>query len=164
MYCLLIAAATYWSGLQWEGTPYGEPQALRPMTPTRVAKEPEVPFPRILLGVPIVIAGMLTPAVGNALEHPAPGAVGMGHEGYSVKVVTIHRGDRLTFTNDSRFIHIIGAGTGGHLTAPGSEPVRSRILVQTNQSYTTGAWNKPGVYHMTCSVHPEMDIKIVVLR
>jgi plastocyanin len=36
--------------------------------------------------------------------------------------------------------------------------------VQTNHSYTTGPWNKPGVYHMTCSVHPEMDIKIVVLK
>jgi plastocyanin len=128
-------------------------------------KEPEVAFPRILLGVPIVVAGMLTPAIGNALEQPEHGAIGMTHEGYSQKVVTIHPGDRLTFTNDSRFIHIIGAGTGGHLDAPtASEPIRSRVLVQTNKSYTTGPWNTPGVYHMTCSVHPEMDIKIVVLK
>jgi plastocyanin len=123
-----------------------------------------VALPRILLGVPIVVAGILTPAIGRALDSPAPGAVGMTHEGYSVKVVTIHRGDRLTFTNDSRFIHIIGAGTGGHLQAPGSEPVTNRILVQSNHSYTTGAWNTPGTYYMTCSVHPEMTIKIVVLK
>jgi plastocyanin len=125
-------------------------------------KEPDVAFPKILLGVPIAVAGIFTPAIGHAIDKPAMGAIGMNHEGYSVKVVTIHVGDRLTFTNDSRFIHIIGAGTGGHLRVPGNEPIRKRVLVQTNKSYTTGAWTRPGVYYMTCSVHPEMTIKIVV--
>jgi plastocyanin len=123
-----------------------------------------VALPRILLGVPILVAGCLTPAIGHALDGPAHGAIGMTHEGYSVKVVTIHRGDRLTFTNDSRFIHIIGAGKGGHLDPPRSEPIRSRVLVQSNQSYTTGPWNNPGTYYMTCSVHPEMTIKVVVQK
>lgn len=120
-------------------------------------------LPKFLLGVPIVVAGMVTPAVGHALDAPEPGAIGMTHEHYAVKVVTIHRGDRLKFTNSSHFVHIIGAGTGGLLDPPGDEPIRKRVLVQSNQSYTTGPWNRPGVYHMTCSVHPEMDIKIVVL-
>lgn len=120
-------------------------------------------LPRILLGVPILIAGILTPAIGHALDEPAHGVIGMTHEGYSVKVVTIHRGDRLTFANDSRFIHIIGAGKGGHLAPPVNEPVTNRILMESNDTYTTGVWNKPGTYFLTCSVHPEMTIKVVVL-
>jgi plastocyanin len=123
-----------------------------------------VALPKVLLGVPILVAGIFTPAIGQALDEPADGAIGMTHEGYSLKVVTIHRGDRLTFTNDSRFIHIIGAGKGGHLASPGNEPVTYRVLVQSNESYTTGPWSTPGTYYMTCSVHPEMTIKIVVQK
>lgn len=119
-------------------------------------------FPKILLAVPIVVAGAMTPAVGHALDHPGPGIIGMNHEGYSVKSVTIHRGERLRFVNDSRYIHIIGAGKGGHLAEPGTDPIKPRLLMETNDSYVTGPWTTPGTYYMTCSVHPEMTIKVVV--
>jgi plastocyanin len=125
-------------------------------------KERAVAFPKILLGVPLLVAGMYLPAAGAALHQLPAGAIGMGHEGYSKKSVTIHAGQTLTFENDSRWIHIIGPGQGGHLAVPDKEPVSGRLLLEQNQQYTTGTWNTPGVYSMTCSVHPEMTIKVIV--
>jgi plastocyanin len=126
------------------------------------AREPGVAFPKILLGVPLLIAGMYLPAAGASLDKLPAGAIGMGHEGYSKKSVTIHTGQTLTFANDSRWIHIIGPGEGGHLAVPDKEPVSGRLLLEQNQQYTTGTWNTPGEYYMTCSVHPDMTMKVIV--
>ncbi len=118
--------------------------------------------PRVLFAVPLLVAGILLPAAGARLHKAPAGVIGMGHEGYSSKVITIHRGQRITFQNNSRWIHIIGPGQGGHLATPNGEPVSGRLLMSQNDVYTTGQWNTPGTYHLTCSVHPEMTTKIVV--
>jgi len=82
---------------------------------------------------------------------------------FSQDSVTLHRGQTLTLVNNSLFIHIIGPGHDGTLTpAPKGVPMTDRVLMQTNDTYTTPAWNKPGTYWLTCSVHPEMNIKVVV--
>ena len=120
-------------------------------------------IPKILFAIPVVVAGMLAPAAGAALHHRSGDVIGMGHQGYSSKVINIHVGDTIKFQNDSRWIHIIGTGKGGHLAVPtADEPVSSRLLLEQNQTYTTGKWNTAGTYYMTCSVHPDMTTKIVV--
>jgi plastocyanin len=119
-------------------------------------------IPRIVLAVPLLVAGMFLPAAGADLKKPPAGAIGMSHEGYSRKVMTIHRGQTITFANGSRWIHIIGPGRGGHLTAPHAEPVAGLLLMEQNHTYRTGRWTTPGTYYMTCSVHPEMTVKVVV--
>jgi len=123
-----------------------------------------VAVPRILFAVPLVLAGMLAPAAGAALHHRPDGVIGMGHEGFSSKQIRIHVGDTITFQNDSRWIHIIGSGKDGHLAEPGAAPVSSRLLLEQNQRYTTGRWNTPGTYSMTCSVHPDMTTKVIVTK
>lgn len=121
-------------------------------------------FPKILLGVPLIVAGMFVPAA-TALDQHEPGTIGMTHEGFATKAFHIHVGQRITFVNDSYFIHIIGPGSGGHLKpAASGEPVAARRLVEENHTYTTGTWNTPGTYSLTCSVHPEMTVKIIVAR
>jgi plastocyanin len=121
-----------------------------------------VAVPKVLLAVPLLVGGIYLPAAGGAPSAPPSGAIGMTNEGYDRAMVRIHRGQTITFDNDSHFIHIIGPGTGGLLAPPKNEPVSGRQLVQQNQTYTTGRWNTTGTYHMTCSVHPEMTIKIIV--
>jgi plastocyanin len=87
----------------------------------------------------------------------------MDHENFATDQVTVKCGDSLSMVNDSRWVHIIGAGAGGLLTAPPKGvPVAVRTLVETNDSYTTGKWTVPGTYSLTCSVHPEMTVKVVV--
>lgn len=120
-------------------------------------------IPRILLAVPLLVAGIVAPAAAMPTPPPQHGAITMEHEMFSQDSVTIHRGQTLTLVNNSLFIHIIGPGHDGTLTsAPKGVPMTDRVLMQTNDTYTTPAWNMPGTYWLTCSVHPEMNIKVIV--
>jgi plastocyanin len=79
--------------------------------------------------------------------------------------VTIHVGQRVTMFNNSSIIHVIGPGRDGHVW--GTErnvPVLGFHLMQTNGVYQTPPWRVPGTYWLTCSVHAEMTLKVVVIR
>jgi plastocyanin len=78
-------------------------------------------------------------------------------------VITIRVGETLTFQNNSRWIHIVGSGDKGLLTPPGTSGMTPRKMMEENDSYTTPQWNTPGEYAITCTVHPLMNAKIVVL-
>jgi plastocyanin len=121
-----------------------------------------VAIPRILFVVPLLLAGMYLPALGADPAPPPSGVLGMRHEAFDRKDVTVHCGDTLTMQNDSRWVHIIGPGQDGLLVPAEGVPVTSRRLTQTGDVYTTGAWTTPGTYYLTCSVHPEMTVKVVV--
>jgi len=118
--------------------------------------------PRILLVVPLLAAGMLLPAAGADPAKPTPGVLGMKHQAFSSKEVAVNCGDTLTMQNSSRWVHIIGPGKGGLLATDPDVPIPSRALVETTDVYTTGAWTKAGTFYVTCSVHPDMTVKVVV--
>ncbi|HEY4631837.1 MAG TPA: hypothetical protein VIG96_11065 [Blastococcus sp.] len=86
----------------------------------------------------------------------------MGHEVFSHDEVTVDCGSALTMQNDSRWVHIVGPGRDGHLAADATSPVRDRQLLATDDVFTTGVWNSPGVHYLTCAVHPEMTVKVTV--
>ena len=119
-------------------------------------------FPRILIAVPLVVAGAFLPAVSSVTAKAPPGAVGMVHEDFSIKEIRIHRGQTLTFVNDSGYMHIIGPGEDGTLAETDGEPMQRRVLMPENDRYTTPPFNVPGTYHFTCSMHPEMTVKVVI--
>jgi plastocyanin len=121
-----------------------------------------VSFPRILLAVPVLALGMILPTAGAAIKKPATGVLGMTHEGFATEVVTVHRGQTLTMQNDSRFVHTVGPGKDGHLKNADGVPVTGARMMETNDLYTTAQWNTPGTYSLTCSVHPEMTVKVIV--
>jgi len=121
-----------------------------------------VAVPRILVVVPILAVGMLLPTAGPSIKKPADGVLGMSHEHYTSEVVTVHRGGTLTLQNTSRFAHTVGAGKDGRLADAAGVPITGAHLLQTNDILTTGHWNTPGTYTLTCSVHPEMTVKVVV--
>jgi plastocyanin len=119
-------------------------------------------LPRILIAVPLIVAGAFIPAAGPTPVKAPTGTVGMGHEVFTTKEVQIHRGDTLTFVNDSRYMHIIGPGRDGTLAEADGEPMNRRVLMPTNASYTTPPFTVPGTYYITCSMHPEMTVIVVV--
>jgi plastocyanin len=123
--------------------------------------------PRIFLVVPGILAGILAPAVivGNPKPAP-PNTVGMSFMDFTgPDTVYIHRGQDLTFVDSSRNIHDIGPGQNGLITtAVRGEPVRGFHLMQMNEVYKTGPWLTPGTFHVTCGLHPGMNLTVVVLR
>jgi plastocyanin len=87
----------------------------------------------------------------------------MNGDDFARDVVTIHVGDRLTLFNNSNVIHVIGAGRDG--TVVGLEPgvpITGFHLMQTNGVYRSPPWTKPGTFWVTCSVHPDMTLKVIV--
>ncbi|GIH14300.1 cupredoxin domain-containing protein [Rugosimonospora africana] len=119
-------------------------------------------LPRILIAVPLIAAGAFLPAAGSAPAKAPAGAVGMGHEVFTTGTVRIHVGDTLKFVNDSRYMHIIGPGRDGTLTETDGDPMHRRVLMPSNGDYTTPPFAVPGTYYITCSMHPDMTVKVVV--
>jgi plastocyanin len=121
-------------------------------------------LPRVLLVIPGLLAGFLVPALID-LPRPAPTMdVGMVTRDFAKDVVTLHRGERLTLVNDSNAVHVIGPGLNTHIVSPErGVPLTGFHLMQTNQTLTTGPWMTLGTFYLTCSVHPGMNLKIVVV-
>ena len=120
-------------------------------------------FPKILFAIPLLAAGAFLPAVGSAPPDPPSGLVGMDHEYFNIDKITVHQGERLTFRNNSRWMHIIGPGNGGLLVEKDGLPMHERALTEINDDYTTGPWNSTGTYFITCSMHPLMTVKVTVV-
>lgn len=118
--------------------------------------------PRILMAVPLIAAGAFLPALSHVTVKPPAGAIGMAHEEFTVEQVSIHRGDTLTFVNNSGYMHIIGPGRDGTLEDAANEPVHERVLTPTNAVYTTPPFEVPGIYYFTCSMHKDMTVKVTV--
>ena len=122
-------------------------------------------LPRILLIVPGLLIGLLVPAVIAAPKTAPTGAIGMIGDDFAQSAVTIHRGQRLTLVNDSHFVHVIGPGRDTHIISPErGVPMTGFHLMQTNDVFTTGRWMTTGTFYLTCSVHPGMTLKVVVIR
>jgi hypothetical protein len=121
--------------------------------------------PRIFFVLPGLLAGVLIPTV-LAAPHKAPaGAMGMVGDDYAHPVVTVHRGERLTLVNNSDVVHVVGPGRDTHIISPVSGvPMTGFHLMETNAVFTTGRWMALGTFYLTCSVHPGMDLKVVVIR
>jgi len=120
--------------------------------------------PRIFLIVPGLLAGFLIPNL-LATPRPVPTAdVGMVTQDFVKDVVTLHRGERLTLINDSNAVHVIGPGHDTYVFSPQhGNPVTGFHLMQTNSAYTTQPWMTVGTYYLTCTVHPGMNLKVVVV-
>ena len=114
----------------------------------------------IVLGIVTLALGAFLPAASHAPKPPPPGAVGMEHEEFTTESVTIPVGGTVTFVNNSRWLHVLGPGERGRLTGIAGVPEmgpRGAHMAETGD-----AWNTAGTYHVTCSLHPEMTMTVVV--
>ncbi|HET6214317.1 MAG TPA: hypothetical protein VFE14_15740 [Micromonosporaceae bacterium] len=122
-------------------------------------------IPRIAYGAALIAAGALVPSALPA-PHPAPaGSVGMKHEAFRQESVTIPRGGSVTFVNDSGFVHVIGPGYDGRLKSAQGVPNLGDLgafMSETDDVFVSGPWNTPGEYRITCSLHPEMNLTVIV--
>jgi plastocyanin len=129
--------------------------------------EATVQIPKILFVVPALAAAALLPGLTTKLPTPDENQVGMTQEAFSEDTITIVAGAKLTFVNNSHFLHVLAPGEEARLTAQNGVPKfddrYNTHIAEAGDQYTTTAWNSPGTYHLTCTLHPEMTITVVVL-
>ncbi len=105
---------------------------------------------------------------GNGSNGSSANTITMEAETFSSNTITITKGSTLTFTNDpnSGTEHILVLGTNGKADNEAGAPDfggSSGKTIQPGSSFTTGAWNTPGTYHVTCLIHPTtMNLTITV--
>ncbi len=92
----------------------------------------------------------------------------MGASTFSTTSISITKGSTITFTNDpnSGTEHILVIGDKGAPATEAGAPDfggSTGTTIQAGSSFTTGAWNTDGTFHVTCIIHPTtMNLTITV--
>jgi plastocyanin len=122
-------------------------------------------IPGILVGALFISAGIFAPALSTPQPAPA-GTVGMEHEKFAgPESVTIPRGGSVTFYNSSGWLHLIGPGDKGQFVENRNVPRLGDYGMfnsETGDTFVAGPWNTSGTYHITCQLHPRMNITVIV--
>lgn len=98
-------------------------------------------------------------AAGTETVHLTPSA-------FSPNIIALHTGDTLTVVDDSPTPHILanGAWSASNQEQPGAEsgaPTINNVEVNNN-TVTLGPFTTPGTYHIFCTVHPGMNLTVIV--
>ena len=123
-------------------------------------------IPRFLVAVPFAVLGALAPGLTSEGHLPGrPNLVGMEQVRFDRDVIRIRQGQRIQFVNNSNFLHVLAPGHRARVTVAagvpsfGADDVRS---MPRGDPFVTGAWAEPGTYDLTCTLHPEMNLEVVV--
>ena len=80
--------------------------------------------------------------------------------------IKIKRGETITLMNDAMTVHIIenGRWDANGTERPDKEPGAPSVDVQLggNGSTTIGPFNTPGTFMLYCTVHPGMNLTVIV--
>ncbi len=93
--------------------------------------------------------------------------VHMGQTNFDQSSVTISKGGTVTLVNDTSSVHIIANGQWVNGVAqpkqePGAPKVSNVQFTTAGQSQTIGPFNTAGTFHLYCSVHPGMNLTVIV--
>src|SRR5690348_826672 len=95
-----------------------------------------------------------------------PNTVHMSDTNFVQQSITLKKGEEVTLVNDAAVIHIIenGSWNSNGEAVPAIEPGAPKVedQVSGNMSQTIGPFNMDGTYHLYCSVHPGMNLTVVV--
>lgn len=116
-----------------------------------------------LIGVtaqsPAGASGAPTSQAGTKTVHLTPAS-------FAPDIVALHKGDTLTIVDDAPVPHTITNGTwsADNKPVPGVEagaPVIKNVEVNNN-SATVGPFTAAGTYHLYCTIHPGMQLTVIV--
>jgi plastocyanin len=125
-----------------------------------------MPIPKILAAIPLIALGAFIPGLRQpAIDQSATSTIGMKQEEFDRTTITIRRGAQLRFVNNSNFLHVIAPGDRARVTPTQGAPTLGNDDVRTmprGQPFVTDPWGTPGTFQMTCTLHPEMNLDVVV--
>lgn len=121
---------------------------------------------KIVLAVPLVLVGAVAPGLTRQEPLPRrPNLVGMEQVEFDRDVVTIRQGQLIQFVNNSNFLHVIAPGDRARVSddagVPSFGPDRVRSMPR-GDPFVSGPWDTPGTYQLTCTLHPAMNLEVVV--
>ena len=116
----------------------------------------------IVLSLITVFAGACGGSSGSGSND-----VHMGSTNFTQSSITISKGSSLNLIDDGAVTHIIANGswvngTPMPATEPGAPTVNNVQFNTAGQSQTIGPFNTTGTYHLYCSVHPNMNLTVIV--
>src|SRR5579863_7223873 len=125
-------------------------------------------YKKLVIG--IVFMGMLTILLGacaivdTSVSNSGP-TVHMGGANFTPPSITISKGDMLTLVDDVAVVHIVLNGSWANSTPTPSSEAGAPVVNHTfagNDSLAIGPFNTAGTFHYYCSVHPGMNLTVVV--
>jgi plastocyanin len=123
---------------------------------------------RLLVG--LLLCGLLSTlvaacAIRDVSSTPTGPTVHMGAADFLQHSITIHQGDTLTLVDDSSSTHIIKNGSWVNGVAKPATESGAPTVDQTfngNDSAGIGPFTTPGTYHLYCTIHPGMNLTVIV--
>jgi plastocyanin len=111
----------------------------------------------------LLIACGGTPAV----QSEKLNTIKMDGHAFHVTMITIQKGSPLTFVNspDAGGLHILVVGKDGQDASENGAPDFGGVSGHKSgagDAWTTPPWNVAGIYHVTCTVHPLMNLTVIV--
>jgi plastocyanin len=123
-----------------------------------------------VLAIFALLLSMLA-ACGSSPKTPANNGtsqymVMMGGAAFDNSSITVPKGSTITFMTDSNgSAHNLVIGTNGQPGAEDGAPDfggTSGETIGPGKSWTSGAWNTAGTFHVTCTYHPAMNLVVTV--
>ena len=123
-------------------------------------------FPRVVLAVPLVVLGAVAPSWTDADPLPRrSNLVGMEQVRFDRDVIRIRQGQIIEFVNNSNFLHVLAPGDRARVSeavgVPSFGPDNVRSMPR-GEPFATGPWDTPGTFQLTCTLHPEMNLDVLV--
>jgi plastocyanin len=93
--------------------------------------------------------------------------VHMSDTNFVVPSITISKGSSINLISDTGVAHIISNGkwvndTPEPMKEPGAPVVDNLMFNNAGQSQAVGPFNTAGTFHLYCSVHDGMNLKVIV--
>jgi plastocyanin len=104
---------------------------------------------------------------GKSNGPESPNKVTMNAATFDKDSITINKGEAITFISaQGAALHILVIGKNGSFENEAGAPdfggaAGSRVDV--GDIWTSPPWNTAGTYHVTCTVHPAMNLTVIVI-
>ncbi len=122
-----------------------------------------------LVAVLLAACGGSAGSCGSSSSGSSSGSTPMVHmcgNNFAQSSITISKGQSLSLVDDSSAPHTIANGSwvNGSVQPkqePGA-PVVNNLQFNGNDSHTIGSFNTAGTFHLYCTVHPGMNLTVIV--
>ena len=95
----------------------------------------------------------------------APNTVHMDSNTFLKTAITIKKGETVVLASDTSEVHIVTNGTwisGSQVPKHEAGAPTIDTTIQGGQNYTTPPFNTAGTFQLFCTVHPGMNLTVIV--